>query len=262
MNSCLYKARVMHHRSSPKEHMFSYSLFMFYVDLDELDMLDKKLWMFSLNRFNFFSFRNKDHLQLTADDLKTTRQQVSDYLKTLEIELDNGRVMLLTNMNVLGYNFNPVSFYFCFDDKNQPLCCVAEVNNTFGEMKPYPAGKEHLKGDKFHFGAKKYFYVSPFIDHDTDFDFDIAIPGDKLRIKIDDYQNKKRFFTSTLTGDLRSMTNGNLLFYALRFPLITLRIIFLIHWQALLLWIKKIPYHRKSENQNLQKDVYKKYELK
>ncbi len=262
MNSCLYKARVMHHRYSPREHRFHYGVYMFYVDLDELGMLQKKLWMFSLNRFNFFSFRDKEHLQLTENDSKTTKEQLLGYLAANNIDLGKGRVMLLTNMNVLGYNFNPVSFYFCFDQDDQPVCCVAEVHNTFGEMKPYLAGKEHLSGNKFRLETKKFFYVSPFIDHDTDFDFDLPLPGEKLRIKIDDYQGGKRFFSSTLTGNAKPLTNSNLLLYSIRFPFITLKIIFLIHWQAMLLWLKKIPYHKKSENQNLQKDVYKKYELR
>jgi len=238
---------------------------MFYVDLDELPLLQKKLWLFSHNRFNFFSFRDKEHLQLPIDDpdnSKTTRQHITDFAGQQGIDLSAARIMLLTNMNVLGYNFNPVSFYFCFDRNDQPLCCIAEVSNTFREMKPYMLAEATLQEDRFQLQTKKHFYVSPFIDHDTDFDFDLGLPGDKLRIRIDDYKNGERFFISTLTGTKKRLTNRMLAWYSVRFPFITLRIIFLIHWHALLLWMKKLPYHPKAANQQLQQNVYRKYKSK
>jgi hypothetical protein len=167
--------------------------------------------------------------------------------------------MLLTNLNVLGYNFNPVSFYFCYNEKNEIACAVAEISNTFREMKLFFLGKENLKEGKFHLDTKKYFYVSPFIDHDASFDFDLSVPGDKLNIRIDDHKDGDRFFISTLTGIRKEISNWNLFFYSLRFPLIPLRIITLIHWNALLLWLKKIHYHKKAEFPELQRDVHRKY---
>jgi DUF1365 family protein len=265
MNSCLYRATVMHNRLQPKQHRFHYNVFMFYIDLDEIELLRKKLWMFSHNKFNFFSFRDKEHLQLPAenpDTTKNTKQHIIEYLSRNNININNGKIMLLTNLNVLGYNFNPVSFYFCFDENSEPLCCVAEVGNTFREMKPYLLTKENLTGNKYHLNTKKYFYVSPFIDHDTDFDFNLTIPEQKLNIKIDDYKNGERFFISTLTGYKKSLTNGSLFKYSLRFPFITLKVITLIHWNAVLLWMKKLAYHPKAANQHLQKDVYKRYKTK
>jgi DUF1365 family protein len=165
--------------------------------------------------------------------------------------------MLLTNLNVLGYNFNPVSFYYCFDESSQPLCVVAEIGNTFGEIKPFLLNKNNLSKNIFHLNTTKYFYVSPFIDHDTNFDFNLAIPDQKLNIRIDDHKNEKRFFISTLTGTKNKLTNFNLIWYSIRFPFITLKIITLIHWNALLLWMKKIPYHKKEEDPELQKDVFR-----
>lgn len=167
--------------------------------------------------------------------------------------------MLMTNLNVLGYNFNPVSFYYCFDGKNEPVCCIAEVGNTFGEMKPYLMTKENLKENTFHLNTEKYFYVSPFMDHDASFDFNLGIPGEKLNNRIDTFKNGERVFISTLTGNKKPITNLNLLWYSMRFPLITLKIIILIHWNALLLWRKKIPYLKKAEHADLQKDVFRKY---
>jgi hypothetical protein len=250
----------MHNRLEPKKHRFHYNVFMFYIDLDEVELLRKKLLLFSKNRFNFFSLKDREHLQLPIDNpdkTKTIREQISRYLSENGISIGKGRIMLLTNLNVLGYNFNPVSFYYCYDENEKPLCVVAEIGNTFGEMKPFLLSREHFSDNKYHLNTTKYFYVSPFIDHDTQFDFNLAIPDEKLSIRIDDYKNGERFFISTLTGTRKALTNAHLFWYSIRFPFITVKIITLIHWNALKLWMKKIPFHRKAANQELQKDVYR-----
>jgi uncharacterized protein len=260
--SCLYKALIMHNRLTPKPHRFHYNVFMFYIDLDEIDGLAKKLRMFSRNKFNFFSFRDSEHLQLPIDKpdtTKSTKEHIRNYLKQNGVDIGKGRIMLLTNMNVLGYNFNPVSFYFCYNEKNEIECAIAEISNTFREMKPFFLGRDQLKDGKFHLNTAKYFYVSPFIDHDTNFDFNLEIPGEKLNIRIDDFKDGKRFFISTLTGKRKELSNFNLLLYSIKFPFITLKVISLIHWQALRLWLKKLPFHKKKAYPELQKDVYKKY---
>lgn len=263
LESSLYRAKVMHDRLEPKKRKFSYNIFMFYIDLDDLDDLPKRFWMISRNRFNFFSFRDRGHLQLPPDNPDTSKrvkEQLVDYLALNGVEYDGGKIMLLTNFNVLGYNFNPVSFYFVFDALNQPLCSVVEVQNTFRELKPYFIGKDLFNGKKFHLNTTKYFYVSPFIDHDVQFDFNLPVPDDRLAIGIDDYKDGKRFFISTLTGTKKKLTNGRLFAYAFRFPFITLKIITLIHWQALILWLKNIPYHKKTAHGDLQRGVYRKKE--
>jgi DUF1365 family protein len=263
MNSSLYKARVMHNRTEPKVHRFHYNVFMFYVDLDELDELAEKHLMFSRNKWNFFSFRDREHLQLPVsnpDQSKNTKQHLLEYLAQNGIHNIDGRIMLLTNMNVLGYNFNPVSFYICYDKANQPVCSVVEVSNTYREMKTYLI-TDFVDG-KYTLNTKKYFYVSPFIDHDAHFEFGVEIPGEKLNIRIDDIKEGRRFFISTLTGKQKAFSGANLLLYFLRFPIIPLQIMFLIHWNALLLWFKKIPYHKKGAHGNLQRDVMRKYQDK
>ncbi len=252
----------MHNRLSPKKHSFHYNVFMFYIDLDEIDLLKRKLFLFSHNRFNYFSYRDREHLQLPIDapnQDKNTKQHLNDYLRENGITTPVNRIMLLTNLNVLGYNFNPVSFYFCYDAQNLPLCCVAEVSNTFREMKPFLLKSENLRDGVFKLNTTKYFYVSPFIEHDTNFDFNLGVPDSKLNIRIDDYKDNERFFISTLTGHRKSLNNLTLFWYGFRFPLITLRIIGLIHWQAFLLWLKQLRYHKKAENEDLQRGVYRKY---
>jgi DUF1365 family protein len=263
VNSCLYKARVMHYRLAPKQHSFHYSVFMFYLDLDEIDDVTKRLKFISRNRFNLFNFRDKDHLQLPRENPDTTkdvRQHIAAYLKSNGVDIGDGRIMVLTNLCTLGYQFNPVSFYFCYDDQNQPVCSVVEVCNTFLEMKPYFLGANTKSGSKFKLNTTKYFYVSPFTAMDTNFDFDLDTPDENLQLKIDDYDKQgNRFFISTLSGEKRKLTDGMLLKYFFSFPLITLRVIVSIHWQALKLWLKKIPYHKKADDMPLQKEVYRPY---
>ncbi|HET6242885.1 MAG TPA: DUF1365 domain-containing protein [Bacteroidia bacterium] len=259
-NSCLYKCTVMHNRLKPKQNRFHYSIFMFYIDLDEINEITKKILLISRNRFNYFNFRDADHLQFPAkrpDTSKNTKEQISGYLKEQGIDIKDGKIMLLTNLCTLGYQFNPVSLYYCFNNENQPICTIVETCNTFREMKPYFIGPENYMRNIFHLNTTKYFYVSPFIDHDTQFDFNLGVPSEKLNIRIDDHKDGERFFVSTLTGKRKSLTNYNVFRFAFRFPLITLKVITLIHWQAVILLLKKLPYHKKSEHKELQQDVYR-----
>jgi DUF1365 family protein len=252
----------MHRRLEPKDFRFHYNIFMFYIDLDELEMLAKKIQFISINKFNVFNFRDKDHLQLpreNPDKTRSIKEHILEYLKENRVELKDPKIILLTNLCTFGYQFNPVSFYFCYD-KNELQCCVVEISNTYREMKPFFIGKENFDGNKFHLNTAKYFYVSPFIEHDANFDFNLEVPGQKLNIRIDDFKNDKRFFISTLTGTRKELTNTRLFWYALRFPLITLQVIGLIHWNAFKLWLKKIKYYKKGEHKDLQREIYRPYQ--
>jgi DUF1365 family protein len=234
---------------------------MFYLDLEELETIKKKIWFIGHNRFNYFSFRDKDHLQLPRekpDSSKSIRAHLITYLAQNDINEPIGKIMLLTNLATLGYQFNPVSFYFICNQNDEPICSVVEVGNTYKEMKPYFIGKSNLKMNTFKHRTKKLFYVSPFIKHDVDFDFDLKIPSEKLNIKIGDYISDEQFFSAKLMGEKKPLTNRNVLFFAFLFPLITLRIIGLIHWQAFKIWLLKIKFYRKNEFLELQVDVYNK----
>jgi uncharacterized protein len=236
---------------------------MFYLDLDEIDEVSRRLRWMSRNRWNLFNFRDKDHVQLPADapdSSKSVRQHLTDYLLTKGVQIGKGRIQLLTNLCTLGYQFNPVSFYFCYDGQDQPVCSVVEVGNTFREMKLYFLGGDSRQGRAFRSNLPKFFYVSPFIDMDTHFDFDLEIPDENLRLKIDDYDKEgKRFFISTLSGRRKTLSDANLLRYFFGFPLITLKVIGLIHWQAFRLWLKKLPFHKKADRKDLQREVLRPY---
>ncbi len=229
---------------------------MWWLDLDELEQLNAKTKLVSYNRFNLFSFYDRDHL-LGETNTKSNKENVISYLKANGVNWIGGKIFLLTNLRTLGYLFNPVSFYFCFNPDGSPLCSIAEVGNTYYELKPFLL--TDFTTDQFNLRIKKHFYVSPFTNLDDEFDFQVAIPGEKLNIRIDDYHDNQRFFISTLTGNRKAMTFGSVLASFLRFPFITLRVIALIHWQAFKLWLKKIPFHAKAANPELQQQVMRKH---
>ena len=255
MNSCIYECNVMHHRLEPKEHHFSYRIFMFALDLDEVETLSKRLPFFSLNRWNLYTFRDRDHLTLPGGETKSVKENLIAYLEGNGIRLpEGGRILLVTLPRVLGYIFNPVSFYFCSNASGTPICAVVEVGNTFREMKPYllrePSGE-----DTFRLITPKHFYVSPFSALDLAFDFKLRIPGEKLDIHIDDRDGERRVLLSALTGKRAPLTTARLLWFTLKYPLITLKVISFIHWHAFRLWLKKLPFFRKAANPELQRDV-------
>ena len=253
MNSRMYDCTVMHHRLSPLKNRFVYDVFMFYLDLDEIDSLHQHQKLFSRNRFNLFALYDRDHLALGG---ATVKENILEYLKSKGIELGKGKIFLLTNLRTLGYVFNPVSFYFCFNEQGNPVCAIPEVGNTFKELKPYLLTNEVLQNDLFRRRVTKHFYVSPFVDLEAEFDFQLRVPEEKLQIQIDDYKEGKKFLLTSLTGKRKLLSDGAMLRSFLRIPLVTLKVITLIHFQAAKLYLQKLAYHKKSENPELQKEVF------
>jgi len=252
MNSCLYECDVMHYRMEPVKNRFAYKVFMFYLDLDEIDSIARRFRLISRGVFNLFSFREEDHLHYGG---ATVRENITQFLASRGVDIGRGRIMLLTHLRMLGYVFNPVSFYFCFNEAGDPVAAVAEVGNTFHEQKGYLLDASCRQGDSFQQRVAKNFYVSPFIDLDAEFDFRLHVPDDNLRVLIDDYKEGRKFFLSSLTGRRTALSDRRLAWYALSFPFLTLKIIFLIHWQALVLRIKGLTYWRKADHPELQEEM-------
>lgn len=272
--SGLYECRVLHERLRPKAHRFVYRIFYFAFDLDELPALDRRLALFSLNRPNVFSFREADFLPITAPRHNATngshrlaapagasslKARVAAFCSAHGVDLGpHPRVILVTLPRILGYSFNPVSFYYCTDRAGQPVCAIAEVTNTFREVKPYfiPLVRDRAGGECFSRRTPKHFYVSPFAGLDLAFDFHLRPPAEKLAVRIDDYEGASRLLHTTLTGTRRPLTHRRLAWFLFKYPLLTLRIIALIHWQALRLWLKRVPHLPKAGQPDLQRDLY------
>lgn len=262
MNSCIYKCSVMHHRLVPKKNKFNYDVFMFYIDLDELNLLSKKNWLFGWNRFNLFSFHNKDHANRTGgiiDRSSSVKLKVIEFIKSVGIDTVPYRITLLSNLTTAGYLFNPVSFYYLFDIEDKPFCAIAEVSNTFGEMKLYLMDSNQLVGDTFSTMLPKNFYVSPFSKANTWFHFILKVPGEKILQRVDDYTDAKGdlFLLSSISGVREKLSDANMLKRFFSIPFITLKVIVLIHWQAIRIYLKKIPYYKKNDDQQFQQQYIK-----
>jgi len=292
LRSSLYECTVLHHRFTPKEHRFLYRIFLFAFDLDELPQLHRRLPLFSYNRANLFSFHDRDFLPTgeplhhasseplapRPSPLAPLKSRVLAYLAARGVDLTGGRVVLVTLPRVCGYLFNPVSFYFCYDASGACVASLAEVTNTFKEMKPYFLGPESRgqmtevrsqtpaagsrnasppTSDLFHSRVPKHFYVSPFSDVDVAFDFTLRVPGERLSVQIDDYVGDARTLTSVLAGPRRALTSARLAWFSLKYPLLTLRIIALIHWHAARLWLRRLPWFPKSDRPADQRDLYR-----
>lgn len=252
MKSCMYHCKIMHRRIEPKKHGFIHSAFYFYLDLDEIDDICKNNKYLSRNKFNLHGFYDKDHLELGGRDVK---ENIIKYVKDQGVKENVKQVMLVTMFRSLGYVFNPVSFYFCFGVNDEIVGIVAEVSNTFREMKLYFIGKEALIDGKYVSLQKKYFYVSPFMMPDDDFEFNVGVPDETVNIRVDTLKNKKKIFFTSLTGEKVELTEKNILYYNMRYPWITLRVIVLIHIHGIILMCKKVPFWWKHLNKHLQKGV-------
>lgn len=257
MNSALYECRVMHHRFVPKVHHFGHRIFMFALDLDEIDSIVARIPFFSRNRANLYAFRDRDHLTLPGMGQASTKDNVVAWLAREGFAFpEDGRVTLVTLPRVLGHIFNPVSFYFCEDGAGRPLCAIAEVGNTFGEQKPYLVHPVDETG-VFKLTAPKHFYVSPFSPLDLTFEFTLRTPGDRLDVQINERAGDAPVLFSSVKGARSPLTALNLAWMSLKYPLITLKVIGLIHAHAVVLWFKRVPWYPKSANAALQRDLFR-----
>ncbi len=252
MNS-LYECTVSHCRVKPKRHAFDYRVFMFAVDLDDLPALAGEIRGFSHNGFNLFSINDRDHVDIGKPG--GIRANLIAWLTGEGVACpEDARIQLITFPRVLGYGFNPVSFYYVSSKSGQPLTAVAEVVNTFREMKLYVVQTVDA-GGLWHRRVTKNFYVSPFSDPGMEFDFKLGPPDEKWRVNIDNYAEGERTLLSAVRGERRDICSSRLLWYAFKYPMLSLKIIGLIHWHALLLWVRRVPFLRKADRREAQIDV-------
>lgn len=236
MKSALYVGTVMHARRSPHDHVFRYPVYMALLDLDELPSLDRRLRLFGWNRRAVTSFCDADHIDIHAT--------LADH----HVELgEGGSIQVLTNLRVLGYVFNPVSFWWCRRGDGSLACIVAEVSNTFGERLPYVLvpSAERERGGRAVFSTDKRLHVSPFMSMDQTYSWWLSDPAEKLSIRMDVHEAGSRDFHATLTARRVPLTARSLRSALVRHPLMPARVIGLIHWQAARLWLKRTPFHRK-----------------
>jgi len=239
MKSCIYKGQVSHQRYTPRLHGFTYSLFMMYVDLDELPTLFNKFLLWSFNKPNLASFYRKDHHGEDEDLADSIRSLV--YKNTGEHI--HGSICLLTHLRYFGYIFNPISMYFCYDETGENVThVVAEVSNT-------PWKEQHcyvLKNDKYHktisANHTKEFHVSPFMHMNMEYRWNIQPPEESVNIHIENWIKNEKIFDASMYLDKHEISSSNLINILIKFPLMTLKVTTLIHYEALKLWFKGIQY--------------------
>ncbi len=236
----LYECFVTHSRITPKKHVFEYRVFMIAFDLDSFP----EAMFLSRNRFNLFSIDDRDHIRTNPS--RSTSENLLDWLREKDIPIPaDSRITLITFPRVLGYSFNPVSFYYIRSSSGQPVTAVAEVTNTYREMKLFPLGEPSSEGCFDRLVAKE-FYVSPFSDPNDAFHFRLGQPSEKWSVNIDNISEGKASLLSAIRGESEPLTTTRLAWFAIKYPLISLSIIFRIHFHALLLFLKRVPHFPKS----------------
>ena len=252
MNSCIYNGEVNHTRFKPVKHFLNYKTFSIFIDLDEIQQLDKSISIFSHNKFNIFSFYNKDHGDRDGNCLK---KWVISNLKKYKIEGNISKIKILCYPRIFGYVFNPLSIFYCYEnDKLKSI--FYEVKNTFNEQHTYIF--KIKDGEEIKQKCKKKFYVSPFMDMETFYNFKLIDPNQKLSVMIKQTDAEGTVLTATQTGDKKEFNFKQLLINFFRYPLMTLKIISSIHFEALLLW-KKGAIYRKRDKKVFNNLSYEEY---
>jgi DUF1365 family protein len=235
--AALYFGDVMHARLKPMGHRFSYRVMSLLIDLDRLAEADGKSPLFGVNRAALYSFREADHGKRDGSSL---RDYVHRCAAERGIDLTGGRVLLLCYPRLLGFTFNPLSVYFCYSASGELALLIYEVRNTFGGIHPYvlPVRPGEISDAGIRQQQEKLFYVSPFVEMAMRYHFRISPPGEQVKLRILETDRDGPLLSATFNGRRKPLTTAALLrsFFAL--PLVTLKIVAAIHWEALRLWLK------------------------
>jgi len=239
MSSAIYQGRVRHTRLVPFQHSFSYRVYYLLVDVDELSELDSELRLFSHNRHNLFSLHSSDHGPLDGSSLKSW---AIDRFEKAGVDAQGSRVSLLAFPRVLGYVFNPLSIWYCHSSDGTLLGVMHEVRNTFGDSHVYVVGGRDAVERH---DLVKEMHVSPFNGIDQDYHFELSDPAETLVVRIGQTGPTGRVFEAEMHLRRVALSDRALAIHFATHPLLTLKVMAAIHWQALRLWLKGGEFHRR-----------------
>ncbi|WP_291853085.1 DUF1365 domain-containing protein [Bradyrhizobium sp.] len=235
--AALYVGEVMHARLKPVGHRFSYRVMSLLIDLDRLEDADRQSPLFGVNRAALYSFHEADHGERGSQPLRTYAQRCA---AEHGVDLTGGRVLLLCYPRLLGYTFNPLSVYFCYRAGGELALLIYEVRNTFGEIHPYvlPVKPGQISDAGVRQQQDKLFHVSPFIEMAMRYHFRVSPPDQRVKLRILETDPDGPLLAATFHGRRRALTTRELLRAFVAFPLVTMKIMAAIHWEALRLWLK------------------------
>lgn len=244
LNSAIYEGWIRHRRFAPRAHAFGYRMFQLYLDLAELDEVFRGRWLWSVDRPNLAWFRRADYHGDPACPLDAA---VRDTATARLGHRPTGPIRLLTHPRCFGHCFNPVSFYYGFDDDGRTLDWVmAEINNTpWNERHAYvlPAAEAETHGKALGWRFDKRFHVSPFMAMAREYGWRLTVPGQDLRVHMDVLDHGRREFDATLVLERRPLDGPQLARCLMRYPAMTVQVVAGIYWQALRLKLKGVPVH-------------------
>ncbi|WP_346892288.1 DUF1365 family protein [uncultured Roseibium sp.] len=241
LTSALYAGEVIHNRLRPKVHKLRYRVFSLLLDLDELEGLNRKLKLFGHNRRAVFSFHDSDHGSGERNGLK---DWVRDQLENAGLWSPEMRIAVLCYPRIFGYAFNPLTVYFCRTADGELRAILYEVSNTFHERHTYVIPTGTGRDGQYRHECAKEMYVSPFIPMDCRYRFRIAPPSERVLIAINEADTEGPLLHASFSGRRRPLSDRTLLKALTTYPLMTLKIMGAIHFEALLLWLKGISVYR------------------